>query len=59
VRQGLPPGLARQYAEQAVDNAGQGQVVGTMGKVMGRMKSMFGKGTPDTPKSGGTSKPTR
>lgn len=60
-RNGLPEDLAQQYAQQAVDNARAGKLVGTMGKVMkgyNSLKSSLGI-KPDKPGSGGASKPTR
>jgi hypothetical protein len=55
VRNGLPAAMARQYAQQAVDNAKSGAVAGTMAKVMAKFKSLTGMPKPDKPESGGAS----
>lgn len=50
----MSPVLARQYAQHAVDNASAGKIVGTMGKVMTKLKSL--RGNPDSQQGGsGTS----
>lgn len=60
VRNGLPEDLAKQYAQQALANVGKGKVVGTLAKVMMRLRGMRSQPEdPDKPKNGGAKKSSR